>query len=91
MTMKAVEQFHAVTVTLSIRLPLGSENGLLLMTAKAERKMGARGGLLGSVSRSVRIGSANGSQVAADTFRLLYGLDLDCGQMWANEELFESV
>ena len=91
MVMKAVEQFHAVTVTLSIKLPSGSESGLLRMTARAERKMGARGALQGSVSRSVRIGSGNGSQLAADTFSLLYGLDLDCGQMWANEEIFESV
>jgi len=89
--MRAVEEFHAVYVDITISTQtIGSRGGLLVMaraTRRDKKALGARP----SVSRSLRIGYGDPGQVVAALFRLIHELDRDCGQMWAQAELFESV
>jgi hypothetical protein len=91
MVIKAVEEFHRVRVDLTISTQtIGSRGGLRVMAVATRRdkpELGARH----SVSRSLRIGSGDPAQAVASMFRLIHELDRDCGQMWAQAELFESV
>ena len=64
---------------------------MLVVTAKAARRVNANAAAVASVSRSRPIGSTDAQMGVAGIFRLLYELDLDCGQMWSQEELFSGV
>jgi len=88
-TMAALEEFHNSQITITLSLPEQGRSGLLHATAKAARKINAPVVAVASVSRSHQIGSREPTMVAAGLFRLLYALDLDCGQMWSQEELFK--
>jgi len=90
-TMRALEEFHSVDVEISIvPLHLGKAGGLNAR-AVAVRRGAFSVGAMPSVSRSVRIGCTDPAQVVARIFRLMYDLDRDCGQMWAQPELFKEA
>jgi len=85
MVMDALENMHEVGVSITLRRPGGRQTGILVATAKAERKNAQDGVVARSVSRSLPIGSGDPIQTAATLFRLLYGLDKDCSGMWVQE------
>jgi hypothetical protein len=84
-----MEEFHSVGMEISIvPLHLGKVGGLNAR-AVAVKKGAFSVGALPSVSRSVRIGCTDPQKVVALLYRLMYDLDRDCGQMWAQAELFK--
>lgn len=87
----AVEDFHKVSIELVTMLPRPGHKGLLEVRATAKMRIWEYGGRLPSVSRSVLISSGNPTMVVATIFRLVYDLDRDCGAMWSQDKLFESV
>jgi hypothetical protein len=87
----AVEDFHRVSIVMEVMLPRPGRKGLLEVKAKATKLLGQNGEARPSVSRSVLISGGDPTMVAATTFRLVYDLDRDCGAMWAQMDLFESV
>jgi hypothetical protein len=87
----AVEGFHRVSIILETMLPRPGRKGLIEVRAVATKLLADNGGQKPSVSRSVLISGGDPSMVAATIFRLVYDLDRDCGAMWAQAELFESV
>jgi len=88
---RAVEEFHGVYVDITICVrTYGSIGGLIVM-AQATRKYKKDVGAVASVSRSLRIGYGDPSEGVAAMFRLIHELDHECGQTWAQAELFESV
>ena len=87
-TMRALEEFHSVGVEISITVLHQGTKGGLLARAVAVKKGSLSVGALPSVSRSLRIGCTEPRMVAARIFRLMYDLDRDCGQMWAQADLF---
>jgi len=89
--MRAVEEFHAVCVDITISTrTIGSRGGLIVM-AQATRRDKRGVGAQPSVSRSLMIGYGDPEKAVAALFRLIHELDRDCGQMWAQASLFESV
>jgi len=89
--MRAVEEFHRVWVDVTISTQTKGTRGGLRVQATATRKHNSTLGAHNSVSRSLRIGSGDPVLGVASMFRLIHELDRDCGQMWAQAELFESV
>lgn len=87
-TIRALEEFHKSVITLTIGLPAPDRGGMLVVTAKAARRVNSSAAAVPSVCRSRPIGSVDSVMGVAGMFRLLYELDLDCGQMWSQEELF---
>jgi len=88
---RAVEEFHEAYIYIIIGTnTLGSRGGLLA-TAEAFRTTRKAVGARPSVSRSLMIGYGDPEKAVAALFRLIHELDRDCGQMWAQAELFESV
>jgi len=87
-TIEALESFHNSRITVTLGLPDRGKSGVLTATAKAARNFAGNAAAVNSVSRSCPIGFGEPTMVAAAIFRLLYALDLDCGQMWSQEELF---
>jgi hypothetical protein len=88
-TLLALETFHNSQITVTIALPPPAKGGMLVVTAKAARRVNGNVAAVASVSRSRPIGSTDSAMGVAGIFRLLYELDLDCGQMWSQEELFK--
>lgn len=87
-TIQGLEEFHKSVITLTIALPTNAQGGMLVVTAKAARRVNSNAAAVPSVSRSRPIGSVDSTMGVAGMFRLLYELDLDCGQMWSQEEMF---
>lgn len=87
----AVEDFHRVSIILEVMLPRPGRKGLLEVRAVATKVLWEGLGPKPSVSRSVLISGGDPAMVAATTFRLVYDVDRDCGAMWSQAELFESV
>ncbi len=88
---QAVEEFHAVRLELIWELIPGAKAASWRVTGRAARRMGSRGALPGSVSRSVPLHGGNPVTAVATIFRLVYDLDKDCGAMWAQAELFSKA
>jgi len=84
--MDAISNLHDVDVSLCISRPERGKTGLLTVKATAVRKNDTDGVVVRSVSRSCPIGSPEMTLAAATIFRLLYGLDRDCGEMWTQED-----
>lgn len=80
-----------MSLGLEVMLPRPGRKGLLEVRAEAKRLVNASMGARPSVSRSVLISGGDPVMVAATIFRLVYDIDRDCGAMWAQAELFESV
>lgn len=91
MAVTAVEEFHRVNVTLTTRLPRPGRKGIMEVIARAEKWNRDPVVPSTSVSRNAMISGGDPVMVAATIFRLVYDLDKDCGAMWAQAELFESV
>jgi len=87
----AVEDFHRVSLIVEVMLPRPGRKGILEIKAEAKRLVNAFMGAKPSVSRSVLISGGDPSMVVATIFRLVYDIDRDCGAMWAQDTLFESV
>ncbi len=86
--LEAVESYHNVTVGLHVSVPVISESGRVRITAVATRKGSVPVGVRPSVSRSLLIGSQDAHRDTATIFRLVHDLDRDCGQMWAQADMF---
>jgi hypothetical protein len=91
MAVQAVEEFHKVNIQLELMLPRPGRKGLMELRAVASKRLWSFGDRPPLVSRSVTISGGDPSMVVATTFRLVYDIDRDCGAMWAQAELFESV
>lgn len=89
MAMAALQEFHAVSVSLVISPAGVPESGALEVIALATRKQDTSGVLPQSVSRKRFYPSRDSKSCAGLVYRLLLELDLDCGKMWAQAELFK--
>jgi hypothetical protein len=89
--MEAVSDYHNVEVGVHLTLPQVQSRGRVRVTAVATRRGSVPTGVRPSVSRSALIGSTDPVKDTALIFRLIHDLDRDCGQMWAQAGLFESV
>jgi hypothetical protein len=86
--MAALEEFHAVDVSLQMLRDGARDSGSIKLVAIAKRKLATNGVAPPSVSRARWLTEHRPDRVAAMAFRLLYELDLDCSTMWAQTELF---
>jgi hypothetical protein len=82
----ALQELHAVEVSLCISANHGPLRGILLVTATAKMRAGVDTARVPSVSRSVTIGSSDPSMGVASMFRLMHELDRDCSAFWTQEQ-----
>jgi len=89
--MEAVSDFHKVEVVIHIALPVVTSGGRVRAMVVATRRGTVPMGVRPSVSRSAPLGCGDPSKDTAVIFRLIHELDRDCGQMWAQAELFTNA
>jgi hypothetical protein len=87
-TMQALGEFHNATVTLTMSQDGARSVGDLRLTATAKQKGLTFGAATGLVSRSLWWPSTEHREFVSAAYGLLLRLDLDCGQMWMQTELF---
>jgi len=89
MTMDAIATFHSVELMILLTRAGARSDGDLKMTCIAERRGGAGTARSAKVSRSAWFPHREVKTLEAALYRILYEIDLDCGQMWAQASLFE--
>jgi hypothetical protein len=87
MMLRAVEELHAVNISLSISVPPEGRTGLLVVKATAQLRAALDTARAPSVSRSLTIGSRDPLVGAAAMFRLMHEIDRDCSTFWQQSEM----
>lgn len=86
--MEAISSFHSVELTILLSRAGARGDGDLKVTVLAERRGDRPLMSLNKVSRSAWYPHRDVKTLEGALFKLLYELDRDCGQMWAQSELF---
>jgi len=89
MAMDAIATFHSAELTIVLSRAGARGDGDLKVTCIAERRGDAKQGARSRVSRSAWFPHRAVKTLEGALFKLLYEVDMDCGQMWAQMTLFE--
>lgn len=86
--MNSIGEFHGAELTLLMSLAGARDAGSMRLTMRATKHGGANGAASASVSRSVWFPNQDSATMAGAALKLTYEMDLDCGAMWLQSEMF---